>query len=1209
VTTTDISRSAFDPRKHYAGVRMQQGRVIVDDDWNEGQVIDDETERRTLVDVIGPAGSPDQGFLIDNPTVTGGKLDFDILPGTFYAGGLRLSLETKQTFRTQTDWLQEEAAAPTPPAAERYDLAYLEVWQQSVQAVEDGELLEVALGGPDTSTRVRTMARVGLFPDVGTDECPDAWKDLRDRWAALGLGTVNAQGELVPNVTLTVTYGPGGDSEDLCTPTVAGGYLGAENQAIRVQLVDGTHLTWGFDNASPLYRVRVEADGVTVNLLTEPKDQAHWPLAGQVVEILAWSAVLPNGEKVAERMGHLSSVATSYSPDSGRLTLQTALPATFGQAWQQRPDAAALAQPSKFLFMRVWDRGSDRASAPAIAFTPGTVLALGNTGLLVTIAGSDRRAGDYWIIAARPETPNRVVPWQLEQGRAPNGPRTFVAPLGIIHWTVSGTAVQGVVASDCRDTFDPLTRQRGCCTWTVGDGTHSHGDFSTIQDAVDHLPSVGGEICVLPGLYQEHVLIQGRHDVVITGCGPRSQVGAQDGDVDKGVIVIADSANVTIRSLRVVAPVCTGIRVMQRPGRGEGVVGVTVEDLEIAVRDRAAVYADAGTGIRVVGNTIRVLPLKGEVERDSDVGLWPAVFVAGEGVLVERNDIQVTSLRGLRRTALGGVQIGGGSVDVEIRRNRIQGGLGNGITLGSVVYVPADDGGRLVVDWASVIAIAYKAWPGWGYGIDDQGCLSTPTGDNPTDPAGNPLIPVSEGALSGIRIVDNLVADMGSSGISVARFFSPDEEDVISVDRLSIETNAIRRCLRLGTPQVHPKMLGLVGFGGIALADCQDLLIHDNLIEGNGTGHSDPVCGVFAVRVEGVIVVDNRIVDNGPLVSGEAVFRPGQRGGIVLGLAMVQATRSLGLVEGIRNGPGEAFARSSVGDFQPVDAGGLQAQAVASRISLGAEAAFVHDNVVVAPTGPALWMRAVGAVSVEGNVLVSRGVAGVDLRTAVASSPAMGTVGTSAPVGLFAALGAFLGGAVVTILDLGVSSEIYGRAAGFTSLSTATLTTSRTGVFGVAGLLAGGEILFNDNRVRLEPAIASGRPLCSVLLLSLDDVSMEGNQSTCALQVETITTNSIVGGWSVRVADNRFEENLSATSVSAVTLGMLNSTTDNQSTHCLLVIGHPALTVNQPNRALVDIAGDTRCAVLQRSGDRIGIVLFGSTGPQRIIEEVDLASG
>ena len=60
----DISRIAFDQRKHYSGVRMQQGRVTTDEDFNAQERIEDEDLRRTRVDIIGPCGSPDQGFRI-----------------------------------------------------------------------------------------------------------------------------------------------------------------------------------------------------------------------------------------------------------------------------------------------------------------------------------------------------------------------------------------------------------------------------------------------------------------------------------------------------------------------------------------------------------------------------------------------------------------------------------------------------------------------------------------------------------------------------------------------------------------------------------------------------------------------------------------------------------------------------------------------------------------------------------------------------------------------------------------------------------------------------------------------------------------------------------------------------------------------------------------------------------------------------------------
>ncbi|MCA8978317.1 MAG: hypothetical protein KDC98_26550, partial [Planctomycetes bacterium] len=62
----DFTRATFDRRRHYSGVRMQQGRVQIDADWNE-QI--DLTRARIEIearDLIGGCGAPmhDDGFRI-----------------------------------------------------------------------------------------------------------------------------------------------------------------------------------------------------------------------------------------------------------------------------------------------------------------------------------------------------------------------------------------------------------------------------------------------------------------------------------------------------------------------------------------------------------------------------------------------------------------------------------------------------------------------------------------------------------------------------------------------------------------------------------------------------------------------------------------------------------------------------------------------------------------------------------------------------------------------------------------------------------------------------------------------------------------------------------------------------------------------------------------------------------------------------------------
>lgn len=462
--TFDISRINFDKTKHYSSVRMQQGRVLTDDDWNENERIEDEEQRESRVDIIGPYGTPDDGFLIKNPQLLeGGDIDFEISPGTIHIGGLRLDLEIPETYRTQKDWLQLKQNHNIPADVKQkpvFSLVYLEAWQQAVSAVEDSSLFEVALGGPDTTTRLRNMRRVHVAKGPDSDNCSDAWEKLKGVWKSKKLGNINDEYERITDTTLTVTFDKSGVSEDNCSPSAIGGYLGAENQAIRVEIVNEDHFTWGFDNASPLYRVIVEEDRKTITMLTEPKDQYHWPLSGYNIEILPWSAVLPNGEKIAEESGFLTKVEASYDPDTSKFTIRDSVDPNFGMAWKNRPDEKELEEqtPPEYFYLRIWNRGTDIVSEPKILFEKDKPVTLGQTGIEIAIGGTDRVVGDFWVLAARPETPNKIVPWEAEKGIYSYGVRRYFAPLAIIKWSFSANQqVVGEVVADCRIPFLPLT--------------------------------------------------------------------------------------------------------------------------------------------------------------------------------------------------------------------------------------------------------------------------------------------------------------------------------------------------------------------------------------------------------------------------------------------------------------------------------------------------------------------------------------------------------------------------------------------------------------------------------------------------------------------------------------------------------------------------------------------------------------------------------
>lgn len=1161
--TFDISRINFDAKKHYASARMQQGRVLTDDDWNEDKRIAEYERKESNIDIIGPYGTPDNGFKVDNLRLTAGLIDFDINPGTIYLGGLKLDLEALETFRLQKDWLQHKITSnPTPVfvGKEQYDLIYLEAWQQAVAAVEDSSLFEVALGGPDTTTRLRNMRRVKLASSIGFCQCIDAWSQLKLDFQQKNLGIINEDYELITDNKLKVTFADIGLPEDLCTPNAAGGYLGAENQAIRVQIVDDTHFTWGFDNSAPYYRVALAADGITVTMLTEPQDQYHWPLTNQIVEILPWSSVLPNGEKIATMAGHLSKVNASYNPDTDKFTLQTSLPAGFGQDWKTRADKGDLdnQDPSEYFYMRIWNRGSDLTSDPAIPFASGTAAALGNTGLEVTFTGTDRQSNDYWVIAARPETPNRVVPWELEIGVKAHGVRRYFAPLAVIKWTkdVLGNVI-GQVFHDCRKKFHPLTEQECCCTFTVGDGITSHGDFDNIQEAVDNLPTNGGKICVLPGEHFAQVIIKNKRQIRIMGCGDQSIVMPlkESQRINGPVFLIENSQKIQIDQLTIFSQTGVAIAVIDQ-AKDKTVLNsenITIDHNNII----AGIYGvfvklseDIGgdNHINILYNKIGILDTESGKE---------CIFSLADAVLIERNRLVIipapnkedpndprdpdnpggdpfnpckdplTVLQagfGIKYTiyvlvnyisiyyphvffligykALGGIQIGGTSERVRILENEIIGGKGNGITLGHIMENDQNYTFRAK-------NVSYKYSP-----------------------------------LYEISIEGNHITSMGLSGIS-ALLNNVESVFYVTITDFTAYRNLIKNCARQ-----LPNMADLKGidknvaFGGIILSDCIGGRIQENRIEENGQLLGVPICGVFVFNGEEMDISTNSIVNNGlPIIEADTAVTKGNRGGIVVKMTFKSAD----------------FKNLLEGNTPSFD---------------GVPSIKVHDNIVLQPVGFALYLMAFGPVSVVSNQFTSLGPDTKNVQSLLATT--------------------------VFVFNLGISKDLFviafknmANSAG--SYQKLLQTPSFQKIFKALQYLPNGKIMFAANQTTLDVRQATNNlSLSSQLIASLDDVAYNTNQSECAgylslvpkdLSFDIVLFNTVLFGISVRSNDNRFSDGLTLTLYSLLSYGYMNTATGNQSTHCLNVLG--LLKAKNSNLVLLDDLCNEKEAAI---GNDMGLV-------------------
>ena len=212
---SDRARLSYDRSRHWRGVVSQQGRVTLEADWNEAATIAAEENREQLIDFVGPAGTPDDGYAVvpvvdGNGNATG---DLTITQGTMYVGGERVELDADLDYELQGegDWVDHRGrlacgSIPRSPDRRHGESVYLLLREQEVSAVEDPALLDVALGGPDTMPSASDRPARRPQRDRRGTRAParSAW--LEQHWAADGLAFDPATMRLESPSTLQVGF-------------------------------------------------------------------------------------------------------------------------------------------------------------------------------------------------------------------------------------------------------------------------------------------------------------------------------------------------------------------------------------------------------------------------------------------------------------------------------------------------------------------------------------------------------------------------------------------------------------------------------------------------------------------------------------------------------------------------------------------------------------------------------------------------------------------------------------------------------------------------------------------------------------------------------------------------------------------------------------------------------------------------------------------
>jgi hypothetical protein len=591
---SDRSRPPDPASDAYTGVAYQQGRVTFDRDYNTLREIIDRRDETTTRDLVGPCGTPDNGFAVTRPLRLLPRLATELMvirppvilspaaesynlmirSGTMFLGGVRVEWPgepgggaAEYSYYDQPDWL-----SPDPPAAPQTEIVYLLADEHEVSATEDPNLYDVALGGPDTTQRLR-LQRTVHRQAVSAASCTPGWQALLTAWQALGWGFDANTMRRMPQVRLQAAFTTPAGSTDPCDPVATGGYLGAENQLIRVKWAPTAAgatsgmLIWGFDDASFIYRASADQTGTRLTLTRSPPDAYHFPGAGQYVEVLRTTALLGAGTSqqaedgstvvprcIAEETGFVTTLAVAYDPTTSNQTLVLSQP--LPTAYRTSPEP---------LFVRIW-QGGGAMGATGGALELVDPVANASTGVTVTLTvpggtvpgGTAIAPGSFWMMALRPGTPLTVQPASLLAApQPPDGPRSWACPLAVVEWP-SGSA--DPVIHDCRVRFDDLIaltqRPGGCCTVSMGPGDVTIDN--TLQTAINSIAGPG-TLCLAPGTYPLLAPLQigpaqaGLTIVAENGATIAAASGAEAAFV-AGLIVVAGAGNVTLRGLTLIPP-------------------------------------------------------------------------------------------------------------------------------------------------------------------------------------------------------------------------------------------------------------------------------------------------------------------------------------------------------------------------------------------------------------------------------------------------------------------------------------------------------------------------------------------------------------------------------------------------------------------------------------------------------------------------------
>ncbi|MBN1323485.1 MAG: hypothetical protein JW986_05725 [Methanotrichaceae archaeon] len=333
----DFSRCRDGAGRRYSDVRLQQGRVLLDSDWNEQMEIASHLRETEAIDGFGVSAGPmyDAGFgIIIDPgglsaeerELYGEALsmgDFLISPGRYYVDGILCENPSLLLYSDQ-EYLKPRPGEGIARLLPGIYQVYLDVWKRHISYIEDPDIREVALGGPDSTTRTkvewRVVARSENEPIEGSVEVPFNCKALQGAWPA------SSGGEM------TVLLRDSSGEDEACRIAERGMYQGVENHLYRVEIHHGGN-PFGWRGADPISAKKLpfeDQKGERISLGTNPAGAADSWQKGRLIEAF-----------IDEEPGATARIVSwAFENDDLILTLDRVLPAWLGDDFYVQPLAS-----------------------------------------------------------------------------------------------------------------------------------------------------------------------------------------------------------------------------------------------------------------------------------------------------------------------------------------------------------------------------------------------------------------------------------------------------------------------------------------------------------------------------------------------------------------------------------------------------------------------------------------------------------------------------------------------------------------------------------------------------------------------------------------------------------------------------------------------------------------------------------------------------